>query len=232
MTHICFRLMLFLLPLLIGASCSSFKKNTTTLSAQTQGFIRSEGLDFPIYFTDKIISRDEIEQKTAKNVFIIHPGHILSPDSTKEENEATLQSLTGKGINLVTLSLEDFSIARSQGISFEQYPQQFLNSSTFSINEDSIIKSENIKTYFIHDGVAIIGLSDRKIASQFEDHALFIHDYAYSIISSKRDALNFEKQNETPVRPLHSFIVVHSLGEEINEIVDRLPSNFLTSLTD
>ena len=35
-----------------------------------------------------------------------------------------------------------------------------------------------------------------------------------------------------PEKPLHSFVIVHTMGADINEVMERLPPNFINSLTD
>ena len=214
-------------------SCSSTpKRNPVSIVMASSGPVKNKSIPFPLYLTDKIESRFEVEQKTGQNVFIVHTGHILSATSTKTQNEETLASLNDKGIDVVNLSVEDFIIADSQGISFEKYPQLFLNSSVVDLNEDNFIKKSNINPYFIHDGVALIGLSDKKLDKKFSMEKFLVSDYALAVLRAKKSALKDSRYENNNENPLNSFVIVHTLGADINEVMERLPSNFINSLAN
>ena len=231
MNKICF--LTTLISLMFVTSCSSTqKKNTVSISTATTGLVKNNEISFPLYLTDKIESKLDIQSKTSSNVFIIHTGHILNANATKVQNEATLASLAGKGIDVVNLMIEDFIIADSQGISFEQYPQQFLNSSVVDLNEDNFIKKANINPYVIHEGVALIGLSDKKLDKKLSMDKFLVSDYVLAVLRARKSALRDSSLNENPGNPLRAFVIIHTIGSDINDVMERLPPNFINSLAN
>lgn len=220
-----------LLTALFLASCSSSKKqNTVSISTASSGIVKSHNLDFPLYLTDKIEARDTIASKTSEAVFIVHTGHLFKANATKAQNEAVLESLKGKGIDVVSLSIEDFIIADQQEISFEKYPQKFLNSSVIDLNEDNIITKTNIVPYVIHNGVAVIGLSDKNIDKLLSMDKFLVSDYVLAVLRARKAAMKESTSQNNPGTPLHAFVIVHTMGSEINEVMERLPPNFINSL--
>lgn len=214
-------------------ACSSNKnRSTISVTSATSGLVKNGTLPFPIFLTDKIIAKKDIIKETSDDVFVIHTGHILNPKAKKSENEKILESLSDKNIDLVSLSLEDFIIANAQDISFEKYPQKFLNSSVVDLNEDNIISKKNISAYFIIDGVAFIGLSDKKYDKSLSLEKFLVSDYVLAILRAKKAALKDPEAHENSDHPLQSFVLIHTIKDEINEIMDRLPPNFINSLAD
>lgn len=225
--------LLLLASLVIFSSCSSSqKRNSVSITPASTGILKNPNITFPLYLTDKIEKKSDVEAKTNSSVFIIHTGHILKADASKTQNEATLESLTGKGIDVVNLSMEDFIIADAQGISFEKYPQQFLNSSVVDLNEDNFIKKTNVSPYIIHDGVALIGLSDKKIDKKLSMEKFLVSDYVLAVLRARKSALKDATVDTTPPNPLRSYVIVHTIGSDINEVMERLPSNFINSLAN
>lgn len=219
--------------LVIFTSCSSKqKKNTVSISTASTGLVKNNDISFPLYLTDKIEPKIDIQNKTSSNVFVVHTGHILNPNATKAQNEATLAALTGKGIDVVNLMIEDFLIADSQGISFEHYPQQFLNSSVVDLNEDNFIKKPNISPYVIHEGVALIGLSDKKLDKKLSMDKFLVSDYVLAILRARKAALKDSSLDNNPASPLRAFVIIHTIGSEINDVMERLPPNFINSLAN
>lgn len=227
-------LSLFLLSsLVLFTSCSSNKKrNSVSISTASSGVLKNHDISFPLYLTDKVEKKSDVEAKTNSSVFIVHTGHILSASATKAQNMSTLESLTGKGIDVVNLTIEDFIIADSQEISFDKYPQQFLNSSVVDLNEDNFIKKTNINPYIIHEGVALIGLSDKKIDKKLSMEKFLVSDYVLAVLRARKSALKDASVDANPATPLRSFVIVHTIGSDINDVMERLPPNFINSLAD
>lgn len=219
--------------LVVFTSCSSKqKKNTVSISTASSGLVKNNDISFSLYLTDKIEPKIDIQNRTSSNVFVVHTGHILNPNATKDQNEATLASLTGKGIDVVNLMIEDFLIANSQGISFEHYPQQFLNSSVVDLNEDNFIKKPNISPYVIHEGVALIGLSDKKLDKKLSMDKFLVSDYVLAVLRARKAALKDSSLDKNPANPLRAFVIIHTIGSEINDVMERLPPNFINSLAN
>ena len=219
--------------LFLVVSCSSNKKKTTvSISTASSGVVKNSSLDFPLFLTDKIESKESVIAKTSSDVFIIHTGHLLKANASKAQNEAILESLNGKGIDAVNLSIEDFIIADQQEISFEKYPQKFINSSVVNLNEDNIIAKSNITPYVIHDGVAMIGLSDKNIDKLLSMDKFLVSDYVLAVLRARKAAFKDTSAAADPEKPLHSFVIVHTMGSDINEVMERLPPNFINSLAD
>jgi hypothetical protein len=195
----------------------------------TNGLMKNMPTDFPVYLTDTLIFRDDLEKKHGKNIFIVHTGHLLNPKASKIENEILLESLSARGIDLFNLTLEDFVIADLQGISFDKYSQNFLNSSVIDLSIDDLVSAKNIKALEIHNDVAFIGLSDTRIEKSVDSESVrekyIIDDYVLSILKNKRLTVATNP-------PIRSFIIIHTLGDVINDVMVRLPPNFINSLAD
>lgn len=214
--------------LFVMVSCSHTKPNTgISIATASSGLMKNHIVPFPVYLTETLEPRAVLEKKYSADVFIVHTGHILKPNLTKEQNEKTLSSLKNYGINLVNLTLEDFAIAEAQGIDFENYDQTFLNSSVIDITQDNLALGKNIESYDVHNGIAFIGLSDSKLDKKLPKEKYIISDYVLSILKVKKSAL----KTATPTT-INSFILIHNLGSEINEVMERLPPSFINSLAD
>lgn len=224
--------LIFLAMLSFVFSCSHQPSNAgISIVASSTGLMKNRLAPFPVYLTDSLVNRTELEKKYSSDVFIVHTGHILKPALSKAENEKTLESLSTLGINLVNLTLEDFVVAEAQGINFENYNQAFLNSSVIDLNLDALATAKNITSHEVHDGLAFIGLSDskldKKLSQEKSKEKYIINDYVLSILKVKKAAL----KSEAP-ESIHSFIIIHTLGAEINEVMARLPPSFINSLAD
>lgn len=213
-------------------SCSHQPSDTgISIVTATTGLMKNRQAPFPIYLTDSLLNRKDLEKKYSSDIFIIHTGHILKPTLSKTENEKNLENLSTLGINLVNLTLEDFVIAESQEINFENYNQAFLNSTVIDLNLDALATAKNINSFDVHSGMAFIGLSDakldKKLAQEKSKERYIVNDYVLSILKVKKAVL----KSETPTK-VHSFIIIHTLGSEINEVMTRLPPSFINSLAD
>ena len=224
-------LLMLILVAILGVSCSSSqKKAPISIASVSSGLIKNSALPFTLYLTSNNESRTQIIAKSSPEVFIIHTGHILKANQTKEQNEAALSDLTGKGIDIINLSIEDFIIADQQGILFENYPQRFLNSSVVDLNEDNIITKANVTSYIIHNGVVLIGISDQNVDKTLSLNKFLVSDYVLAILRARKLAL--KDPTTTLDRPLNSFVIIHTIGSDINDVMDRLPPNFINSLAN
>ena len=213
-------------------SCSHQPARTgISIEASTIGLVKNHLAPFPIYLTDAPVNRKELEKKYSTDVYIIHTGHVLKPDLTKAENEKNLENLSTLGMNLVNLTLEDFVIAETQGIHFDNYNLQFLNSSVIDLSLDSLATAKNINGYQPFGTIAFIGLSDKNLNKKLsQDNAkskYMVADYVLSILKVKKTAL---KNSNTG--PFSSFIIIQTIGAEINDVMARLPPTFTNSLAD
>lgn len=198
-----------------------------SITYHSKGLLKTNLASFPIFLIDGSESRPQIEEKYSKDVLIIHTGHILDPKKSKVENESELNSLANRGIDVVNLTVEDFAVAFKQNINLEKYQINFLNSSVISLETDSLVTGKNISSYYTHENVAFAGLSDRKIASNLPSEKFIIDDYVLSILKIKKKILKDfgEKHPE-------NFIIVHNIGDEIKDVLERLPPSFLNSLAN
>ena len=200
---------------------------TFSITSHSKGLLKTSLAPFPIYLMDTLESRTVLEEKYSKDILIIHTGHILDPKKSKTENEQVLNSLSERGIDVVNLTLEDFSIALKQNINFENYPQSFLNSSVIDLGTDALVSAKNISSYYTHENIAFVGLSDRKASDNLPTEKFIVEDYVLSILKNKKKMINdFGEKHPA------NFIIVHNIGEEIKEVLERLPPTFLNSLTN
>jgi len=225
---------IFIVTLVFLAACSSTKTDTSvSITPASTGVVKNAILPFTLYLTDKIESRSDVERKTSSNVFIIHTGHFLKAKLSKQENMAILDSFEGKGINAINLTMEDFVIADTQEIALEKYPYHFLNSSVVDLNEDNIVSRINITPYIIHQGVAIIGLSDHKLDKPLNAEKYLVSDYVLAILRARKAAIKESAANPDPEFPLKNFVLVHTMTDkEMTGVLERLPPNFINSLAD
>ena len=216
---------------LLGFSCSTSEQsaNGPAFSTASEGMVKKPEIDFPLYLTSKIENRTEIVAKTSADVFIVHTGHLLNPLYSKEQNEELLTSLKDKGIDLVNLTLEDFIIASNQEINFENYPQKFLNSSVMDLQLDSFITLKNVTPFFAHGNVVFVGISDKNIDPSLSLDKFLVSDYVLSVLRARKLALGGGKNSLLAPR---AFVIVQNIGAEINDVMDRLPPNFINSLAN
>lgn len=216
--------------MLLGFSCSTSEQssNGIPISTVSEGVVKKPEMDFPLYLTNKIEDRAEVVAKTSTEVFIVHTGHLLNPLFTKEQNEETLTSLKDKGIDLVNLTLEDFIVANNQGINLENYPQKFLNSSVMDLQVDNFITLKNVSPFFAHGNVVFVGISDKVVDPSLTLDKFMVSDYVLSVLRARKMALG----GKNPIFSPKAFVIVHNIGSEINEVMDRLPSNFINSLAN
>jgi hypothetical protein len=183
---------------------------------------------FPIYFTDHPENRSDLVSKYGSRLFLIHTGHILKAELSKEENEKNLQALAGLGFNLINLTLEDFIVADTQQINLENFNDlAFINSSIIDLNVDGLVTAKNIAPSIQYEGMAFIGLSDEKLAPTLAQEKFIISDYVLSILKVKKSVL---KTN--PTHDLKSFIIIHTLDDKINDIMLRLPPSLTNANPD
>ncbi|MDO9183850.1 MAG: hypothetical protein Q7U04_15655 [Bacteriovorax sp.] len=227
-----FVLTLSLLIMLFTFSCAhQSQTNGISIIATTTGLMKKSNAPFPIYLTNTPINRADLEKKHSPNIYIVHTGHILDSALSKEDNEKNMEKLISEGINLINLTLEDFVIAEALGINFEVYNQTFLNSSVIDLSTDDLATAKNIKSYEIREGLAFIGLSDskldKKLAENISKEKYIINDYVLSILKVKKNVLkNLDSS------PVQSFVIIHTLGNAIDEVMNRLPPSFINSLAD
>ena len=97
------------------------------------------------------------------------------------------------------------------------------------LNLDALATAKNIVPFDVHDGMAFIGLSDSTLDKKLiqKKEKFIINDYVLSILKIKKAA---QKANAS--QPISSYIIIHTLGGEINEVMERLPPSFINSLAD
>lgn len=155
---------------------------------------------------------------------IIHSGHFLNAQDSKEKNEELLRTMENKNYSLINLTLDDLLIAESKGINFENFPKLiFLNSSIIDLEKDALFSASNIVPYYVLNGVCFIGLSDTTVNTTLPSSHYIVTDYVLSILKIKN-----EIQKENP----SSFVIIHKLGKEFDSIPERLPLELRELLTN
>jgi hypothetical protein len=104
----------------------------------------------------------------------------------------------------------------------------FLNSSVMDLNEDNFIEKKNIVPFFIYNNVAFVGLSDKKVDPLLSVDKFLVSDYVMAVLRAKKSAVGAKGSSSNP----KSFVIVHTIGPEIIEVMERLPTNFINSLAN
>lgn len=212
--------LIFLLILIFLFSCSHESKRTTvTIATTNKGLVKNSAVSIPMY-----LSSNPEDKGPEDKMLRIHPGHFLSIENKKDENINIIKSLENANYSLVNLSLEDIAVAETQEINFTDFPKLiFLNSTITDINRDDLYSNKNVVPYFIFEDAVFIGLSDHNINKKLSTSRFLFNDYVYSILKVKKI---------TKDKAFKSYIIVHHLGSEINEIMNRLPPSFINSLAN
>jgi hypothetical protein len=226
MTNIIQVLSIASLMILLSACSSKSQKNTVSISTASVGVAKNSQIHFPLVLVDRIENKSLHLEKLGEDVLVIHTGHFLKATASKDENVKILNQIIEAKIDYVNLAIEDFIIADQLGIDLEAYNIKFLNSSVVNLNEDNIIEKTNIKPFYFHDDVTIMGLSDKNIDKLLSLDKYIVSDHVLALIRARKLA---SKQQTSP----SNIVIIHTmLPAEINEVMDRLPPNFINSLAD
>ncbi len=218
--------LLTFLFLFLVACASKSHNNSVSISTASVGEIKNSQIHFPLVLIDRIENKSMHIEKHGADVVVVHTGHFLKGNASKEENINILNQLVESKIDYVNLAIEDFIIADQHGIDFEAFNLKFLNSSVVNLNEDNIIEKTNIKPFYIHDEIAIMGLSDKNIDKLLSLDKYIVSDHVLALIRARKLA------GKLPSSP-NNIVIIHTmLPNEINEVMDRLPPNFINSLAD
>ena len=204
----------------ILVSCSHEQgKNTVSITSGTKGIVKYPNMENSIYLTS-----DAFDKESPEKAIKIHQGHFLSNKNSKAQNEAALNSMEVNNFHIVNLTLEDIAIAEKQEIKFEDYKKLiFLNSSINDLSKDDLYAKQNVVPYYIFANVVFIGLSDKVADKSIDTNRFLINDYVFSVLKVRK--ITRDKNFKT-------YILIHNLGKEINDIMDRLPPTFINSLAN
>ncbi len=202
------------------ASCShEYKRNTVTITPTNLGIVKNPAISMPLYFT-----LDANDSNAPTDSLKIHLGHFLKAHLSKDKNLEILKNLEDKKFHLVNLSLEDIAIAESQNIKFSNFQKLiFLNSSVSDLNKDDLYTDTNVVPYYAFEDAVLIGLSDIEVDKKVQSSRFIFNDYVYSILRIKK---------LTKAKNYKSYIIIHHIGDKINEVMDRLPPTFINSLAN
>lgn len=221
---------------LVVASCSSTQTKMAEITPASNGLLTGSNLAFPLYLTKDLKSKAELITATNDDVFGVFIGHIFDANKSKKENEESLKALDKSDYDLVNLTIEDLLIAEIQSINLDVHKIKFLNSSIIDIKKDNLYRSKKVVPYLLYKDTVFVGLSDNKtndILLQNElSNSFIVNDYVLSILQARKLALNelkninktIDKKNH---RTIKSFVIIHDLGPEMKEILERLPPHFL-----
>jgi hypothetical protein len=208
---------IILLFLLLSSCSHQTKTGTISISTSSIGLVKNQYLSNPIYINSNLD-----DQKVPQDALRIHPGHFLSIKNTKIENEKILSMLEQLNFHLVNLSLEDIAVAETQEIKFEKYKKLiFINSTVLDTSMDDLYKKTNVLPYYAMEEVVFIGLSDNQYIKPLNTNRFLINDNVYSVLKIKK---------QTREKKYKSYILIHHLGNEITDIMNRLPPTFIDSL--
>jgi hypothetical protein len=214
------RLIFLSLVIVVLTSCShESNRSTVTISSATKGLIKNVAISAPLYITNSLDEKD-----IPSDALKIHQGHFLSVKNTKDQNVSILKKLEEDKFHLVNLSLEDIAILESQEIKLTDFKKLiFLNSTISDVTRDDLYANTNVLPYYIFEDAVFIGLSDHVVDKKLNTSRFLFNDYVFSILKIKK---------VTKDKTFKSYIIIHNLGSEINEIMDRLPPTFINSLAN
>jgi hypothetical protein len=214
------KILLKILIILSIASCShEFKRSTVTITPTNLGIVKNPAISIPLYFT-----LDANDANAPTDSLKIHLGHFLKAHLTKDQNLEILKNLEEKNFHLINLSLEDIAIAETQNINFSNYKKLiFLNSSVSDLNKDDLYTDTNVVPYYAFEDAVLIGLSDYVVDKKVQSSRFIFNDYVYSILRIKK---------LTKAKNYKSYIIIHHIGDKINEVMERLPPTFINSLAN
>ncbi len=214
------KLLISTLLIFLIASCShEYKRSTVTITPTNLGIVKNPAISMPLYFT-----LDANDSNAPADSLKIHLGHFLKAHLNKDQNLEILKNLEDKNFHLINLSLEDIAIAESQSIKFSNFKKLvFLNSSVTDLNKDDLYIDTNIVPYYAFEDAVLIGLSDFEIDKKVQSSRFIFNDYVYSILRIKK---------LTKTKNYKSYIIIHHIGDKINEVMDRLPPTFINSLAN
>jgi hypothetical protein len=86
---------------------------------------------------------------------------------------------------------------------------------------DDLYKKTNVLPYYAMEEVVFIGLSDNQYIKPLNTNRFLINDNVYSVLKIKK---------QTREKKYKSYILIHHLGNEITDIMNRLPPTFIDSL--
>ena len=219
---------ILLISILIFLSSCSYlsQKKPVSISTASMGVIKNSHIHFPIVLVDRIETKHLNSEKYGRDVVIVHTGHFFKANVTKEENLKILNQMIESKIDYVNLAIEDFIIAEQLSIDLEAYDIKFINTTVVDLNEDNIIEKKNIKPFYVHEDILLMGLSDKNVDKLLLLDKYIVSDYVLALMRARKMA--FKLQSSTS-----NILIIHTMhSDEINEILDRLPPNFINSLTD
>ena len=231
-------LLLSTLLLTILVSCSSTQTPMAPITPAANGLMTGKNLSFPLLLTKEIKTKEEIIKETSDDVFIIYIGHLLDASKSKKENEKKLKELEKNDYDLVNLNIEDILIAEIQGLSFDHYKLSFLNSSVIDIKKDNLFRTKRVVPFVMYRDTVFVGLSDNQTTDSLLNNDLtnsfIVNDYVLSILQARKLAMNDlknlnKKLGKKEQKNIKSFVIVHDLGTNMTEVMDRLPPHFLTN---
>ncbi len=201
-------------------SCShEHKRTTVTITPTNLGIVKNPAVSIPLYFT-----LDANDKEAPAESLKIHLGHFLKPNLSKDQNSAILKKLEESNFHLVNLSLEDIAIAENQGLKFSDYKKLiFLNSSVTDLTKDDLYSDSNVLPYYTYEDAVLLGLSDYEVDKKISSSRFIFNDYVYSILRIKK---------LTKAKNFKSYIIIHHIGNRINDVMDRLPPTFINSLAN
>lgn len=223
--------------LLSFVSCASNSpEGTVSITTAQNGVFTGEQLSFPLYITDKNISKDDVKKEMGNDVLFVYQGPILDAKKTKEENLKSLALIKLNQYDLVNLNLEDLLVAKTQDINLDTTGLNFINTSIEDIKLDKTYRSKKVAPFALYKDVIILGLSGPKLSPDFINadviNEYHVGDYALSILKTRKEislltAPNPKKKNKKEQLKIQSFIIIHDLGSDINDVTSRLPPYFM-----
>lgn len=220
---------LILIGLVLNSFCScsssspisNFEKAEESVAIYT-----GDAIDFPI----KILHANNVSDKiNDKEALVLYNDRVFNKTKSAQDNIKAFHAIESSSVQYIILSSEDLAIIESQNLNFEKSKTKFINTGIYSSHNDQVLRNKFIVPYIIHKDAVVLGLTKETPAAQEENSDFYVADYALSLLQTKSEVDKLLKKNKKKNEKIKSksFLIVHDLGNAIDEIIERLPRHFI-----
>lgn len=203
---------------------SNFEKTEESVAIYT-----GDAIDFPV----KVLHQSTLANKNEdKDALVIYNDRIFSKTKSADENIKAFSAIEASSARYIILTVEDLAIIQAQNLKLDSSKLKFINTGIYSSHNDQVLKNKFIVPYIVHKDVVVLGLTKETAAAQEEDSDFYVADYALALLQTKAEvdkvfAKSTSKNKKNEKMKSKSFLIIHDLGNGIDEIIERLPKHFI-----